>query len=319
MKIIITGGTGLIGRGLIRELSRTGSEAIVLSRHPEGKKLWGNARLVKWDGETPHGWQKYVDEADGIVNLAGENIAGPGLIPDRWTADKKKAIVNSRLKCGRAVNSAVHAADNPPEVLVQASAIGYYGPSGDEALTEEAESGSDYLAGVAREWEKVTSPVEKEGVRRTIIRTGMVLSERGGVLPRFLLPMRAFVGGPFGDGNQWHSWIHIEDEVRAIRFLLEEDGREGPFNLTAPNPCKNREFVRELGHLLHRPTAIRAPEVAVRLGLGEVSTLVLDGQRVIPAKLTEAGFEFNHGELRPALENLLSAGKEEETGGNYGG
>jgi len=304
MRVIITGGTGLIGKKLVKELTTHGHKAVVLSRSPEGRQVPEQTSLVKWNAETPEGWEEWVEKSDGIVNLAGENIAGAGLIPDRWTENKKKRILNSRLKAGEALNQAVVAAGNKPGVLVQASAIGYYG-TGESEVSESSPPGEDSLAEIAQKWEKVTEPVEKMGLRRVVIRTGVVLSTEGGVLPRLQLPYKFFLGGPLGTGRQWYSWIHIADEAKAIRFLLENESAEGPFNLTAPNPARNRVFGKEIGRVLNRPSYLRIPGFLFRILLGEAAKLVLEGQRVKPARLEQMGFEFDHPDLDEALSHLL--------------
>ena len=304
MLVIITGGTGLIGRELVKELTDNGHRAVVLSRHPEGREPLEGARMVKWDAESAEGWVDWVEESDGIVNLAGENIAGSGLIPDRWTSAKKNRILTSRLKAGRAVVEAIESADDKPGVLVQSSAIGYYG-TGEEVVDESSPRGDGFLAETAEEWEEVTRPVESMGVRRPIIRTGIVLSSEGGVLPRLKLPYELFLGGPLGTGNQWYSWIHIADEVRAIRFLLENEQEDGPVNMTAPSPKRNRDFGRELGRVLNRPSYLKIPGWVFRFVLGDAATMVLAGQRVRPVGLNELGFEFEYPLLRGALEDLL--------------
>ena len=235
MQVIITGGTGLIGKKLIKELSVAGHRSVVLSRHPENRELPGDSDLVQWDGETAQNWKEWVEESEAIINLAGENIAGKGLVPDRWTEEKKREILRSRLKAGEAINQAIESAHNKPRVLIQASAIGYYG-TGENVKTEDSPPGEDFLADTAQKWEKMTGPGEDMGIRRVIIRTGIVLCTAGGILPRFILPYRFFLGGPLGSGKQWYSWIHESDEARAIRILLENDEAEGPYNLTAPFP-----------------------------------------------------------------------------------
>jgi len=305
MRVIITGGTGLIGRALVKELSAGGHEAVVLSRKPGERSLPRDAELVKWDAESSEGWMSWVEKSDAIVNLAGENIAGKGLIPDRWTAEKKKRILESRLKAGRAVTEAVEGAENKPDVVVQASAIGYYGTGGED-LTEESSPGEDFLAETAQKWESATSSVEAAEVRRVVIRTGMVLSSRGGVLPRLELPYRLFLGGSLGTGRQWHSWIHLTDEARAIRFLIETEAARGPFNLTAPDPKRNRAFGKKLGEVLGRPSYFRVPGLFFRILLGDAAKMVLEGQRVRPKKLEELGFEFDYPDLESALRNLIS-------------
>lgn len=307
MRVIVTGGTGLIGKELVRELSTHGHSVVVLTRSPENRQVPGDAELVNWDAESSAGWGEWVEESEAIVNLAGENIAGKGLIPDRWTPDKKSRILNSRLKAGEAVKEAVESAEDKPRVLIQASAIGYYGTS-EEEVTEDAPPGGDFLGETARKWEGITRPLEEMGVRRAVIRTGIVLSSRGGVLPRLRLPYKLFLGGPLGTGGQWYSWIHVVDEVRAIRFLLENEEAEGPFNLVAPNPKRNEEFVKELGRVMGRPSYLRVPGFVFRTLLGEAAKLVLEGQKVRPERLEELGFQFDYPTLGKALEDLLAAG-----------
>ncbi len=307
MQVIVTGGTGLIGKELIKELSAHGHNVVVLTRSPENRHVPGDAELVGWDAESSAGWGEWVEESEAIVNLAGENIAGKGLFPDRWTPGKKSRILNSRLKAGEAVREAVESAEDKPRVLIQASAIGYYG-TGEEEVTENASPGGDFLGEAAREWEGITRPLEEMGVRRAVIRTGIVLSSKGGVLPRLRLPYKFFLGGPLGTGKQWYSWIHIVEEVRAIRFLLEDEEAEGPFNLTAPNPKRNEEFGKELGKVMGRPSYLRVPELVFRSLLGDAAKLVLEGQKVKPERLEELGFQFKYPTLDKALEDLLDKG-----------
>ena len=273
----------------------------MLSRDPSrARGLPPGVRAEKWDGRTAQGWGSLADGAYAIVNLAGENLA-----EGRWTAARKERIRQSRLNAGQAVVEAVGAAERKPAVVVQASGIGYYGPRGDEEVTEDFRPGSDFLGRLAVEWEASTAPVEALGVRRVVIRTGVVLSLEGGALPRLLLPFRFFVGGPLGSGRQWVPWIHIVDEVRAIRFLLEQDEARGPYNLTAPHPVTNRELARALGRALRRPAWLPVPAPALRLALGEMSTVLLTGQRAVPKRLLEAGFVFQFPDLEAALRNLF--------------
>ncbi len=306
MRVLITGGTGLIGRSLTRELIGGGHEVVVLSRNPAGrKKVAPEVDMVEWDARTPEGWSGELEETDAVVNLAGENIAGSGLIPDRWTEEKKERILNSRLDAGNAVKEAFKAVDHEPEVLVQSSAVGYYGATGDRIVTEGSEPGEGFLAETAVQWEEVTEPLEGMGVRRVVIRTGLVLDTEGGAFPRLLLPFKYFVGGPLGDGQQYYSWIHVRDEVRAIRSLLENEEASGPFNLTAPEPVTNESFAKELGRVTGRPSAFRVPGFLIRILFGEAATLVLDGQRAKPEGLVGQGFEFRYPNLSGALEDLL--------------
>ncbi len=303
MRVIITGGTGLIGRALAASLAGDGHEVIVLSRAPERYvgRMPAGVRLKAWDAHSAKGWGTLADGADAIVNLAGENIAA-----GRWTAERKRRIRESRLNAGRAVVEAVAQARAKPRAVIQASAVGYYGPSGDEEIAEDHPPGHDFLAEVCVAWEASTAPVEEEGVRRAILRTGIVLSARGGALPRMLLPFKLGLGGALGHGRQWFPWIHIRDHVRAIRFLIEHEQAHGPYNLSAPKPVRNAEFTRALGRALGRPAVMRVPATALKLVFGEMATVLLDGQRAVPRRLLEAGFTFEFTEVEAALRDLLT-------------
>lgn len=305
MRIIITGGTGLIGSKLVNSLAAEQHEVLVLSRSPEKYTFPVGVKGVKWNGRTAEGWGHLINETDAIINLAGENISGTGFLPSRWTPKRKQRIRDSRMQAGKAIVAAIEAASNKPSILIQSSAVGYYGPTGDEILTEDAQAGNDFLAGVCADWERSTRAVEAMGVRRAVIRTGVVLSMEGGALPITVLPFRLFAGGPLGSGRQWWPWIHIEDEVRAIRFLLENEAANGLFNLSAPNPLTNRAFGKVIGQVLQRPSLIPAPAFALKLALGEVSTIVLDGQRAVPQRLEADGFTFRFPDAKSALSNLL--------------
>lgn len=308
MRVIITGGSGFIGSALTELLTNRGHEVVILSRTPgRVDDLPENARAVGWDARTADGWGHLVDRDTAIVNLAGASLAGEGFLPSRWTHERRQIIRRSRLDVGQAVVAAVEMAETTPRVVIQSSAIGYYGSHGDERLTESAPPGDDFLAQVCVDWEASTAPVEAEGVRRAIIRSGIVLSPESGALQRLLLPYRLFVGGPFGSGDQWYSWIHLEDEVRAIAFLIESESAHGAFNLTAPNPVTNATFGMLLGKVLNRPHWFPVPEFAMRAAFGEVAQTVVEGQRVLPTKLLKHGFQFRFEKLEPALRGLLDA------------
>ena len=306
MHVIIAGGTGLIGRELTKELAQHGYEVIILSRKPD--RVIGvpkGVEVIAWDGETVQGWGNLIEESKAIVNLAGENIAGEGFFPSRLTDERKERIRTSRILPAKAILEAVAAAEKKPEVSVQSSAIGYYGPRGDEKLNEESPPGDDFFA-EWKEWEKVSASVEDMGVRRVIIRTGIVFSTgKGSALNRLVLPFKLYGGGPIGSGKQYLSWIHETDEARAIRFLIENKEARGAFNLTAPNPATNEEVGKAIARVLHRPYYLPAPEFAFKLAFGEVSSLVTDGQRVMPQRLLEYGFEFRFPEVEPALRDIL--------------
>ncbi|GAB4569602.1 MAG: TIGR01777 family oxidoreductase [Anaerolineae bacterium] len=307
MRVIVTGGSGLIGRALVRDLTQDGHEVVILSRRPGNVLgLPEGARAVYWDGSTADGWGHLVDGAGAVINLAGESIGGSGLLDVRWTPARKRRIRDSRLNAGKAVVEAIEAAEHRPEVLVQASAVGYYGThTDDREITEDSPPGNDFLARICVDWEQSTRAVERMGVRRIILRTGVVLSTRGGALPRQMLPFKFFAGGPLGSGQQWFPWIHLADEARAIRFLMENEDAQGPYNLCAPNPVTNAEFSRALGHAMRRPAMIPAPAAAFKLLFGEAAMILLEGQKAVPRRLQALGFTFEFPDVRVALENLI--------------
>ncbi len=303
MRVIITGGSGLIGRALAADLLKDGYEVIALSRDPQRYQVGMPAglRLEAWDGQSAQGWGHLVEHAAAVVNLAGENI-GAG----RWTAQRKQEILESRLKAGQAVSQAVMQANHKPAVLVQASAVGYYGSQSDEIITEKSPAADDFLSRTCQLWESVTFPVEQAGVRRVVARSGVVLSRQGGAFPRMLLPFNFFAGGPLGDGRQWISWIHLRDEIAGLRFLIEYPQASGVYNLTSPNPLQNGDFERTIGRVLRRPAFLPTPAFAIRLLFGEMAQTVLEGQRVVPERLENAGFTFQYPHLEQAVRDLLT-------------
>jgi uncharacterized protein len=306
VKILITGGTGLIGKVLAKNLLADGHQVIILTRNPaKSKNVPTGATLVAWDAKTASGWVEHANGADAIVNLAGANL------DRRWTASYKETVKQSRVDAGKAVVEAVAAATEKPKVVIQASGIGYYGPHGDEIITEASPAGDDFLAKVCKAWEASSEAVEAYGVRRVVIRTGIVLATQGGAMARLVPIFRFFAGGPVGSAKQYYPWIHLADEVDAIRFLIENPGLSGPFNLTAPNPAKNAEFVKALGKALNRPALAPAPGFVLKLMFGEMSTVVLDGQRAIPQRLQEAGYKFRFDQPEPAMRHLLHSGYED--------
>lgn len=301
--VIISGGSGFIGRALTLSLLGAGYEVAVLTRNPARAVSRFGRRVIAaaWDGRTSEGWLELASGARAIVNLAGENIGG-----GRWTQKRKRSIVRSRLDAGRAIVEMARSAARRPDVLIQASAVGYYGPRTDEVVDESADSGEGFLSSLAQDWEKSTAEVESLGVRRVVIRSGLVLDGGGGVLPRFLKQFRLFSGGPLGSGKQWLSWIHLRDEVAAIRFLLEREELSGVFNLTAPHPLTMKEFAHVLGKALRRPSLFRVPAILLRVFLGEMAEeTILSGQRVVPRALLKAGFEFLYPDLNRAMEDIL--------------
>jgi uncharacterized protein (TIGR01777 family) len=300
MKILIAGGSGFIGSALTRSLLADGHQVWVLTRNPARVPGTAGLQPVRWDGRTSQGWVGVLAQMDAVVNLAGETV---GQWP--WNAQRKKNIRESRVDAGLALADAFQKVDPRPGVLIQASGVGYYGPCGPEPVTEETPAGNDFMASVASHWEASTRIIDSLGVRRVLIRTSLVLDARQGVLPLMALPVRLFAGGPLGHGRQGVSWIHLEDEVRAIRYLLENEKARGVFNLTAPNPLSNADFIRTLAHALARPYWFPTPALALRALLGEMSTLLLDGQFAIPQRLVNLGFIFHYETAGQAFENLF--------------
>jgi uncharacterized protein (TIGR01777 family) len=307
MRIIITGGSGLIGRALTDSYMKDGHEVIILSRNPDRvTNLPAGARAAQWDAKSPHGWGDLLEGAGAIINLAGENIGGEGFFPDRWTEERKRRILDSRLNAGKAVTQAIQAAQKKPDVLIQASAVGYYGASDDQLITEQNPPGSDWQAGVCQQWEDSTAQVEALGVRRVVTRGAIALTTEGGALTRLMFPFKFFVGGPLGSGKQYISWLHMADQIAATRFLINNSEASGAYNLSSPNPVTNKEFAQTLGKVMGRPSFIPVPEFAFRTAFGEVSTVVVDGQRVIPERLQDLGYQFKFPELEPAIRNILT-------------
>lgn len=301
MRVLITGGTGAIGRRLTDLLLQAGYEVTILSRKAlKPARLPAKVTFLQWDGQTAKGWGNHLAAVDAVVNLAGAGIA-----EKRWTAERKQLIRDSRVKAGQAVLEAFEAVNQKPKVLIQASGVNYYGMDNEKAFTEDDGPGDDFLAGVCIEWEAATAPVEAMGVRRVIIRSGAVLDPTEGALPKLAMPVRFFVGGPLGSGRQWLPWIHYADEIGAIKFLIETEAARGPVNMTAPQPVRNKELAQAIGRVLHRPAIMPAPGLAVKLLVGELSDVVLKGQKVLPATLQRLGYPFQYPQLDAALKNLL--------------
>jgi len=295
MRILLTGGTGLIGRNLCRVLLERGHELTVLSRKPETVAAKCGARVHAWGSLAE--WKPEIS-FDAVINLAGEPIADK-----RWTSVRKKALWNSRVALTEELVSRIVAARQKPKLLLSGSAIGFYGDRGDSVLSESESPGSDFSAQLCQAWESAAGKAETMGVRVCILRTGLVLSNQGGLLGQFLLPFRMGMGFRVGSGRQWMSWIHIDDYVAIAERMLNDDRFSGPYNMTAPEPVRNAEFSSILARTIHRPALFVAPAFLLKLGLGERATLLLEGQRVVPAKLQEAGFQFRY----PVLENALGA------------
>lgn len=305
MQFVITGGTGFVGRQLVSHLLAQDHHLTVLTRDAtRASRTLGTSPLltcVTYDPLRPKDWSSVLDGVDGVINLVGESLTG-----GRWTPKKKAEIRRSRIEGTTALVKGIEAVAQKPRVLVSGSAVGYYGPQdSDRVLDETAQAGADFLAQLSVEWEAAALPVQDLGVRLTWVRTGIVLGPDGGALAQLLGPFQAFIGGPLGSGHQWLSWIHRQDLVRLIEFLLTQESCTGPYNGTAPNPVQMEEFCNTLGQVIGRPSWLPVPALALELLLGEAAQVVLTGQRVIPSRAESAGFSFAFPQLKPALEQIL--------------
>lgn len=306
MRIVITGGSGLIGQALTDEFTASGHEVIILSRSPQRVLNLPNlARVVAWDGRTAEGWGHLVNGTDVIINLAGASLAGETPLQMRWTPARKKVIVESRVNAGKSVVEAITAAQNKPALLVQASAVGFYGPLDNRPVTEDHPPGEDFQSQVCVMWEDATALVETMGVRRVVLRLGVVLDAKNPAVFWLALPFRMFVGGPLGSGRQYFPWIHLNDVVGAIRFMVEKTDAQGVYNLTAPGVGTNRTLAKTIGGVLKRPSLIPVPAFAMRLLFGETATILLDGQNATPQRLQQEGYQFQYPQIEPALQDVL--------------
>jgi hypothetical protein len=299
MKLVITGATGFIGSAVVDQLWSQYHSLSLLSRNPPREINVTKKEWLVWNPGVPGDWEYCIDGADGIINLAGEPIAAK-----RWTEARKEKIRSSRLDSTRALVRAIAKAKIKPKFLINASAVGYYGARGDEAITEESASGADYLARVCVEWEAEAKKAESEGARVVLLRTGIVLDRGRGALAKMVPPFKFFAGGPLGSGNQWMPWIHIEDQVGLLLFLMNNENAHGPFNCTAPNPVTMAEFSKTLGETLNRPSWATVPGGVLALVLGEMSEILLNGQRALPQAALKLGYQFRYPHLLPALQSL---------------
>jgi uncharacterized protein (TIGR01777 family) len=305
-RIVIAGASGFVGRALVRELAHAGYETVALSRDPEAarRRLPEGIVIAGWDGRTAGDWAIAVDGASAVINLAGDSLA-----KGRWKEGKKRRILESRIGAGAALVEAVRRARAKPDVLVQASAVGFYGSPGEMEVDESLPAGVGFLSEVARQWEASTREIEALGVRRVVVRSGLVLGAGGGAWPSLVGPFRLLAGGPLGSGRQWVSWISLDDEVRAIRFLVEHPGLAGTFNLVAPCPLRQRELCRAIGRAMRRPCWLPVPAVLLRALFGEkAGETLLVSQRVVPKRLTAAGFEFRYAAAGAAIAALVRGG-----------
>jgi len=302
MRIGVTGGTGLIGSALCRRLVQAGNELVLFGRNrARAEAVAPTARFVKWELETQVEEASVLSGFDAFVHLAGEPIAG-----GRWTAERKQLIWQSRVVGTRNLIEGFQKCGEAPGVLISSSAVGFYGSRGDEELDEDSQPGRGFLPEVAVRWEEEARKGAELGSRLVLLRTGIVLSRDGGALSKMLLPFRLGLGGRLGRGKQFMSWIHLNDEVELIHLAIREQHLEGPLNATAPTPVRNQDFVRLLGQTLGRPVLLPVPGFLLRMTLGEMAdALLLEGQRVLPRKATDAGFKFRFPQLADALSDLV--------------
>lgn len=305
MKIAITGGTGFVGTRLIQKLSNSEHNLVVFTRDKQRgertfpKKAFPNVEIVEYNPLQAGSWQNEIANSDAIVNLAGAGIAD-----QPWTPERKQEILDSRLETTKYIVEAIKQADTKPQVLVNASAVGYYGTSETATFDETSGAGNDFLASVCQKWEATAKEIENTETRLVILRFGIVLGE-GGALGKMLTPFRLFAGGPLGTGEQWFSWIHLDDLVNLIQETINSAAYQGVYNATAPNPVRMSELCETLGEVMQRPSWLPVPEFALKLLLGEAAQAVLEGQNVIPKRTQEQGFTYQYPTLKPALANIV--------------
>jgi uncharacterized protein len=298
MNLIITGASGFIGSELVERLG-SAHDLKLLTRQRPKKAVLSRTQWILWEPGVPGEWERCVEGADGIINLAGEPIANK-----RWSLEQKDRIRFSRVNTTRALVRAIAKAKAKPKFLISGSAVGYYGPRGDEPLTENSPAGAGFLADVCREWEDEARQAQGHGVRVALLRTGIVLGKGEGALAKMVKPFKLFAGGYLGSGKQWMPWIHVEDEVGLIQFLMDHENAAGAFNATAPNPVTMEEFCKVLGSVLNRPSWAPVPASALTLLLGEMAEMLLTGQRAVPKAAQDLGYSFRYPNILEALRSL---------------
>lgn len=296
MNVLIAGGSGFLGTALTKSLERDNHKAFILTRRRSG-----NPNHIQWDGKTTEGWAHIVNEMDAVINLTGY-----GLEHWPWTKSQKRKFLDSRVLPGLVLASAIQNASRPPRVFLQTSGVNRYGLRGEGLADESTPPADDFLAQITVPWEDATQPVEELGVRRVIVRNAVVLAKRGGLFPLMALPARLFFGGRFGDGIQAMPWIHLVDQIGAIRFLLENEAARGPFNLIAPTPTSNADFMRAIAKQLRRPYWFHIPSFLLRIPLGEMSILLTEGRYSQPRRLLELGYKFQYPKIEDALMDILN-------------
>ncbi len=303
MKLIVAGGTGFIGSRLVNQLLKANHSVTLLSRSQEkARAAFPGAHAFRWDAKNLSEWKETVSASDGVINLAGASIGD-----HRWTDEHKRAVMESRENSTNAIIRAIADSRVKPKVLINASAVGYYGNAPEGDVTEDHPKGEGFLAMVVERWEQVARGAEQYGVRVVTPRFGIVLGRNGGALEKMLLPFRMFVGGAFGSGRQWFPWVHIDDVVGAIIFALEHPSLSGPVNVAAPEHVTTKQFCTALGKAMHRPSWAPVPGLALKVLLGGqmAEELLLWGQRVVPKKLLEAGYRFKFAKLDEALRDIV--------------
>jgi len=301
MRIVIAGATGFVGRSLVNALMTQGHELIVLSRRTaKPGQIHGKVRYVIWNPETEGLLIREIDGADAVINLAGEPVIGK-----RWNKSQKEKILTSRVNATKTIVHSIEKSTRKPRVLVNASAIGIYGSRGNEELSEEAIAGNDFLSNACKAWEAHAIRAQDFGVRVVRLRIGVVLGRDGGALQKMLPPFKFFAGGWLGSGNQWMSWIHLSDLIKLIEFSLTNERVSGVLNAVSPQPVTNKAFSMVLAQILKRPCFLPAPEIALKILLGEMSVILLGSARVIPKKTKASGFQFQYSDIRSALESIL--------------
>lgn len=302
MNILIAGGTGFVGKALTSYFTRNGHHTYILTRNTQKRENDPYIHHVQWltDDAPPH---EQLPSIDVVVNLAGESINS-----GRWNETRKRTIVESRLQATYAIYDLITKMNKKPSILIQASAIGIYGTSLNETFTERCETiGTDFLAQTVKRWEEAGRRIESLGVRTVFMRFGIILGKNGGALPRIVLPYKWFIGGTIGSGQQWLSWVHMDDVIGTIDFVIRHETISGPVNVTAPSPVTMEQFGKTIANILRRPHWLPVPSFALKMLLGEMSMLVLEGQRVIPKKLLQAGYDFSFPTVDQALANILQS------------
>lgn len=306
MKVAVTGGTGFVGSRLVEQLEGTGAETVLLTRNGRQAQLqfpaevYKNVSIVEYDPLNAGNWQTCISGCDAVVNLAGEPIS-----ESRWTPERKKLLMDSRVVTTTKLVEAIAAAAIKPKVFVSTSAIGFYGTSETETFDEFSAAGSDYLAEICKNWEAAAASVKTTGTRLVILRFGIVLG-MGGAIGKMLPPFKLFAGGPIGTGKQWFSWIHQDDVVALIMQALSQDSMEGVYNATAPHPVTMNDLCTEMGKTLGRPSWLPVPAFVLETMLGEGASLVLEGQKVLPKRSIESGFKFGYASVGEALKQVLA-------------